>query len=241
MECVVCDKSFKSEKQLEAHERSKKHTKAVQQLRWQMRKEGVELQLNESPPQGEGYYEAVPLRDSNHSPTSANSDEQAPPSPVSGRVDTDVNDKPIQSSHHSSEDDDYAPVETIMNRVVNDHSSDINVTTEPDGRSIDNLSTTASSMSIGVEGGPRKVGKAKAKRERKAAAAQTGMISNVRILSYLTSCATFNVSLYSISALCAPRDLILARNFSHMFVPKGMQPLLLSKRPRPGKGRRNRS
>ncbi|KAJ4164106.1 hypothetical protein LMH87_005792 [Akanthomyces muscarius] len=178
LECVVCDKSFKSEKQLEAHERSKKHTKTVQQLRWQMRKEGVELQLNESPPQGEGYYEAVPLRDSNHSPTSAKSDEQAPPSPVSGCVDIDIDDKSIQSSHHSGEDDDYAPVEAIMNRVVNDHSRDIGVTTEPDGRSIDNLSTTASSMSIGVEGSPRKVGKAKAKRERKAAAAQTGMISN---------------------------------------------------------------
>ncbi|KAH7325139.1 DnaJ domain-containing protein, partial [Stachybotrys elegans] len=36
LECVVCNKIFKSDKQLEAHERSKKHIKAVQQLRWQM-------------------------------------------------------------------------------------------------------------------------------------------------------------------------------------------------------------
>ncbi|PGH16081.1 hypothetical protein AJ80_05296 [Polytolypa hystricis UAMH7299] len=35
-ECVVCRKTFKSEKQFEAHERSKKHLKAVKQLRWEM-------------------------------------------------------------------------------------------------------------------------------------------------------------------------------------------------------------
>lgn len=33
VECVVCKKIFKSEKQYEAHEKSKKHVKAVQQLR----------------------------------------------------------------------------------------------------------------------------------------------------------------------------------------------------------------
>lgn len=195
LECVVCDKNFKSEKQLEAHERSKKHTKAVQQLRWQMRKEGVELQLNESPPQAEEHYESVPLRDSNRSPTSTNSDEQALPSPVSDRGGIDVGDKSAQSSQHLSEDDDYAPIDTIVNRIVNDYSSDIGVSTVPDGRNIDNLSTTASSLCIGEGGGPKKVGKAKAKRERKAAAAQADMISTVRTLSYLTGSAAFNVSL----------------------------------------------
>ncbi|KAI9928084.1 hypothetical protein MW887_002936 [Aspergillus wentii] len=35
-ECVVCHKNFKSQKQFEAHERSKKHLKAVKQLRWEM-------------------------------------------------------------------------------------------------------------------------------------------------------------------------------------------------------------
>ena len=38
-ECVVCDKIFKSEKQYEAHERSKKHIKAVQQVRRTMQME----------------------------------------------------------------------------------------------------------------------------------------------------------------------------------------------------------
>ncbi|PHH49313.1 J protein JJJ1 [Ceratocystis fimbriata CBS 114723] len=39
IECVVCDKTFKSEKQFEAHERSKKHIKAVQQLRRDLKRE----------------------------------------------------------------------------------------------------------------------------------------------------------------------------------------------------------
>ncbi|OAR05750.1 hypothetical protein LLEC1_01727 [Akanthomyces lecanii] len=178
LECVVCDKSFKSEKQLEAHERSKKHTKAVQQLRWQMRKEGVELQLNESPPQAEGCCEAVPLQNRTYSSILAHPGEQASPSLVSNRVDVDVDDKSIQTSDHTGEDDDDAPIETIMNRIENAQSSDSGASAGPGGRSIDNLSTAASSMSVGVEGGPTQIGKAKAKRARKAAAAQIGMVSD---------------------------------------------------------------
>ena len=45
-ECVVCNKTFKSENQFEAHERSKRHTKAVQHLRRQMRSEDNDLGLD---------------------------------------------------------------------------------------------------------------------------------------------------------------------------------------------------
>ncbi|KAL1962817.1 hypothetical protein VTN77DRAFT_9186 [Rasamsonia byssochlamydoides] len=49
-ECVVCRKIFKSEKQFEAHERSKKHIKAVKQLRLEMtaQNEGLQLESHES-------------------------------------------------------------------------------------------------------------------------------------------------------------------------------------------------
>ena len=46
-ECVVCKKSFKSEKQYEAHERSKKHVRAVQHLKKQMQQEDRELRSKE--------------------------------------------------------------------------------------------------------------------------------------------------------------------------------------------------
>ncbi|KAJ4862257.1 dnaJ domain-containing protein [Trichoderma breve] len=46
LECVACNKRFKSEKQFESHERSKKHLKAVQDLRRQMKRETANLDLD---------------------------------------------------------------------------------------------------------------------------------------------------------------------------------------------------
>ena len=45
-ECVVCNKSFKSENQYEAHEKSRKHVRAVQNLKRQMLEEHQSLQLD---------------------------------------------------------------------------------------------------------------------------------------------------------------------------------------------------
>ena len=47
-ECVVCNKAFKSERQFEAHERSKKHKKALKQLRYEMEVDDRQLNLNPS-------------------------------------------------------------------------------------------------------------------------------------------------------------------------------------------------
>ncbi|KAF1946581.1 DnaJ-domain-containing protein [Clathrospora elynae] len=46
-ECVACNKIFKSERQWEAHERSKKHQKAVESLKRKMQKDNVHLNLDE--------------------------------------------------------------------------------------------------------------------------------------------------------------------------------------------------
>ncbi|KAL8705550.1 MAG: hypothetical protein Q9201_001367 [Fulgogasparrea decipioides] len=46
-ECVVCSKIFKSEKQFEAHERSKKHVKAAQQVRREMQADDENLRLGQ--------------------------------------------------------------------------------------------------------------------------------------------------------------------------------------------------
>ncbi|KAI9844493.1 MAG: hypothetical protein M1837_005576 [Sclerophora amabilis] len=45
-ECVACRKTFKSEKQFEAHEKSKKHVKAIQQLKRKMQKDNKTLDLD---------------------------------------------------------------------------------------------------------------------------------------------------------------------------------------------------
>jgi DnaJ family protein A protein 5 len=46
-ECVACRKTFKSEKQFDAHEKSKKHQKAVHSLKRQMQKDNERLDLGE--------------------------------------------------------------------------------------------------------------------------------------------------------------------------------------------------
>lgn len=53
-ECIVCDKFFKSERQLEIHEKSNKHRKALNKLRWEMRKEGQELGIDQFETASEG-------------------------------------------------------------------------------------------------------------------------------------------------------------------------------------------
>lgn len=46
-ECVICNKFFKSEQQYNSHEQSNKHKKLVKRLKWEMRKEGLELGIDE--------------------------------------------------------------------------------------------------------------------------------------------------------------------------------------------------
>ncbi|KAF2260001.1 DnaJ-domain-containing protein [Lojkania enalia] len=47
-ECVACHKTFKSDRQFEAHEKSKKHQKAVQALKRKMQKDNFHLNLDEN-------------------------------------------------------------------------------------------------------------------------------------------------------------------------------------------------
>lgn len=58
-ECVACRKTFKSENQFDAHERSKKHQKAVAALRKKLKKEGVALDLDEEDDESAGVSGAV--------------------------------------------------------------------------------------------------------------------------------------------------------------------------------------
>ncbi|CAK7902592.1 negative regulator of PDR1-mediated fluconazole resistance Jjj1p [[Candida] anglica] len=45
-ECIICNKFFKSEKQLESHESSNKHRKILNRMKWEMRQEGIELGID---------------------------------------------------------------------------------------------------------------------------------------------------------------------------------------------------
>ncbi|KAJ4300751.1 hypothetical protein N0V90_002839 [Kalmusia sp. IMI 367209] len=51
-ECVACRKTFKSERQWEAHEKSKKHQKAIYALKKKMQKDNAALNLDDDVPSG---------------------------------------------------------------------------------------------------------------------------------------------------------------------------------------------
>lgn len=173
LECVVCDKTFKSDKQLEAHERSKKHTKAVQQLRRQMKREGADLDLDKP--------QKAPITSSNRDPSdSENGDDASEARPeieedlVTEKASTRQHDIPVASQTHAStpnesvdgsENEDYAPRSVVENRLTSDgakleHGSSDDI----------DLSSATRKLAVDEPQQPKKVGKAKAKREKKAAA-----------------------------------------------------------------------
>ncbi|OHE98569.1 DnaJ domain-containing protein [Colletotrichum orchidophilum] len=177
IECVVCNKTFKSEKSFEAHERSKKHVKAVQNLRRQMKNEDVNLDLRGA--------SAAPEKASPR-------DESEEEISLHGPVDTDAvrgqDDIPAESAPQNdeveltdtssdlAEDDEYASRADVEQRLFAEE------TTLAGANQGDDMETTAGTVSanletlsldggINHEDGPqlKKMGKAKAKREKRAA------------------------------------------------------------------------
>ncbi|RGP60343.1 hypothetical protein FLONG3_10905 [Fusarium longipes] len=177
LECVVCNKTFKSEKQLEAHEKSKKHIKAVQQLRREMEREGVELQLDEVSPLSQGTPDQGG-QDENSGPKKFNDGDPGGPIPVR-QASTYINDESQEmkatDSADASDDTDYAPRDVVEERIANASKSK-----SDDISNEDELSTSIQDLSINEPTQGKKVGKAAAKRAKKAAAAQTQQAASVR-------------------------------------------------------------
>lgn len=177
-ECVACHKFFKSQKQSEAHERSKKHLKAVKQLCWEMRMQNEELDLESvggpnvevvAPPSeaseiGENNIETPSEVDGSQNPLhpdanfdgNANmqtTDETSEEGPVSVSVSSQ------DQRSVASEEDDYASRDYVETRLRTE---------------MDSLSTTTAGEELSSSGlaGPSsapKLGKAKQKKAKKAA------------------------------------------------------------------------
>ena len=163
IECVVCDKVFKSEKQFEAHEKSKKHIKAVQQLQREMRKENKNLDLGDVTGQvdvmtlvDEGEYsedEAKPTveRSELEDDEKESSDDEALPT-GEAKDSTKSTSADTPPSELSDVDSEYAPRIEVENRLAS--ALDPDLTSTPASESGDTIP---------------KLGKAKAKRAKKAA------------------------------------------------------------------------
>lgn len=173
IECVICDKTFKSEKQYQAHERSKKHVKAVQQLRREMRKDGVELglDLDESADgYGPGPDQGADVNAGSSDATEMLKDEMPTnPGDFQPQIASDTSDSSPNTTTY--EDEDYVRREMIEKRLVQSSPSKLHAA----GGEL--AEATESAALDQEEPAPRKLGKAKAKREKRAArqaATETG-------------------------------------------------------------------
>lgn len=173
IECVVCNKTFKSENQFAAHEKSKKHTKAVQQLRWQMKKENADFDLHEAKATPKAAPEALEQEDdaSDAESTHVPDAEQAPDSKQDvGEPGSAGSTKEQEESQSTDEtdNDEYAPRSAVEDRILPTDKEP--KATPADGSNADVDSAAASVNDVTLDNIPGgKKGKAKLKREKKAA------------------------------------------------------------------------
>lgn len=157
IECVVCGKVFKSEKQFEAHEKSKKHIKAVQQLQRQMKRENAALDLQDGPDLSHTTEESMDRGEA------ADSTPLLVTGPSSGQTNGIAADEEEPNATFSSEsgDDEYAARELVEERISTVKS--------PSTKEV-GINASVRSLALGDEASvDRKIGKAKLKREKKAA------------------------------------------------------------------------
>lgn len=200
-ECVICNKTFKSENQFEAHERSKKHIKAVQALRKTLRKEEKTLHLSNDMSRtamngdmfdilqsGDGIDRRSLLNNTGQYKGSGSSDGESMKPEASldpdMAVDSDINIEHSPSmndtvSMSSDEDDIYAPRETVEKRIS---AKDLGpaAISGMENLELDGLSSDAETSEIPqAHDAPvkPKLGKAKEKRLKKAAQKESGSVS----------------------------------------------------------------
>ena len=188
-ECVVCDKSFKSEAQFHAHEKSKKHVKLLKQLKREMREEGKDLDLDEKEKEkaednGQVHAEAVarePDINATEEPEETGEAENAERTEAAreseGEPEQDAiastnghaapKASPIDASTGDEDaDSDYAPRSAVEERLTSDKPDDLSArlkATVPN----DTPGTSDTDMP--------KLGKAKLKRAKKAAQQRAGV------------------------------------------------------------------
>ncbi|KAL2135671.1 hypothetical protein VTI74DRAFT_7352 [Chaetomium olivicolor] len=177
IECVICNKTFKSEKQFEAHEKSKKHTKAVQQLKRQMRKENANLDLDVSEPSqspSPAVYEEFEIEEdgttADHNTvaqTDGDEDQKENTRPPFGKKEADEG----ASSGPDTDNDEYAPRSAVEDRILNGSGKGAKPATAGEETPDATDSVTASLDDLTIDGEKpegKKIGKAKLKREKKA-------------------------------------------------------------------------
>ena len=191
IQCVLCKKVFKSKNQYEAHERSRKHIKAVQQFRKDVRREdansGQDTTLNASsttsqganklPPQkfmlkGEYLPEAFSRTPNGQEPLNESIEDD--PSFQNMKLAPIMSDNPAAKSSSDVESKSDVSGEKIESRVLDQNSQSKVFPTDCNDINQSGLTLQLASQTLPQDKLP-KVGKAKKKRAKKAASAKAEM------------------------------------------------------------------
>ncbi|KAG2001505.1 hypothetical protein GB937_010110 [Aspergillus fischeri] len=176
-ECIICRKAFKSLNQFNAHERSKKHVKAVKQLRWEMRAENESLNLDQYMA---SYSDHAQLERCNDDSAASSFRHEESGKVQSGRnADADQNIAPIMEDTQEESGREFTEADTLFPVTHASHESSATIL-NPTGSddvservddAVDLLSQQLSASALGQSQSTeiKKTGKAKQKRARKAA------------------------------------------------------------------------
>ena len=208
-ECVVCDKTFRSEKQFEVHEKSKKHIKAAQQVRRDMQHADQNLHLGDPVANDPtiSWSSAPSISKSKRTSEEASDLEQIETFSIKDASQSDESenenvkdndpssatqpDKRILSHGTSAatSDDEYADRQDVEDRLFNQHGDP-----ETEAQGAAPLSYPFDSTDRGEANGAendsaepqRKIGKAKAKRAKRAGQKPTaGPSANAKVSQHL--------------------------------------------------------
>jgi DnaJ family protein A protein 5 len=202
-ECVACNKVFKSEKQWEAHEKSKKHQKAIYALRKKMRRQNAHLDLDDGSQFGSSQVSsgvatpeveedeeendvlenvAAEVEDyearTNGTQTEAKkegamNDESSEPDENTDPVPGRSTSEPDKEEVFDSEGSDYASPETVRTRLASTSISTPATVVSESGDADNQAETKPDDEDDTSEPAKPKMGKAAQKRAKKAAAAAT--------------------------------------------------------------------
>lgn len=176
-ECVACNKTFKSENQWQAHEKSKKHQKAVYALQKKMRKENKKLNLDDDVPSSgvatpeaeeeeviEERKDASEVEETTQAieDVDLEDEDQSEEDPKEKKTSTNSK-KPTPSESEEESDDDYVPRSKLESRLAGDAESD-----KEDEDSKPKLGFDSDDEKPAAAAAPKK-GKAAQKRAKKAA------------------------------------------------------------------------
>ncbi|KAI1411485.1 DnaJ-domain-containing protein [Hypoxylon sp. FL1857] len=180
IECVVCNKTFKSEKQYEAHEKSKKHVKAVQQLQRQMKKENANLDLNvktsriptpDLPVVDDEYIDDDETIAAENSAADTTHTDASSRTEIESKADTEPTSSKLTTvnSDDDSEDDEYASRDAVEARLASAKHTKPDHLLDDDENPADSIADKVEDITLESSEPTKKIGKAKAKREKKAA------------------------------------------------------------------------